>query len=111
MTNIRTGAKIARKLQQAEHAVDHAMIAASALIQTMIEGRLEVGVAAQSGHEALSHVVDGLHRLQAVRGSVIAGHDALKDFAEAAHIPYRMDGPMEPKLKPTGQLVVVASAT
>lgn len=110
MTNIRTGAKIARKLQEAEHAVDHAMIAASALIQTMIQGRFETGVAAQTGHEALAHVVDGLARLQTVRGSVIAGHDALKDVAEAAHIPYRMDGPLEPKLEPTGRLAVVASA-
>lgn len=111
MTNIRTGAKIARKLQEAEHAVDYAMIAASALIQTMIEGRFEVGVAAQSGHDALTHVVDSLHRLQAVRGSVIAGHDALKDLAEAAQIPYRMDGTMEPKIdRPKGELFVVASA-
>lgn len=110
MTNIRTGARIARRLQEAEHAVDHAMIAASALIQSMIEGRLEVGVAAQSGHDALGHVVDGLHRLQAVRGSVIAGHDALKDLAEAAHIPWRMDGTLEPKVRPTGQLRVVEAA-
>ena len=110
MTHIRTGARIARKLQETEHAVDHAMIAASALIQTMIEGRLEVGVAAQSGHEALTHVVEGLARLQTVRGSVIAGHGALKDLAEGAGIPYRMDGPMEPKLEPTGRLAVVPAA-
>lgn len=107
---IKTGVKIARKLQETEHAIDNAMIATSALIQTMIEGRLEVGVAAQSGHEALSHVVDGLSRLQAVRGSVIAGHDALKDLAEAIHIPYRMEGTMEPKVRPTGQLHVLPSA-
>lgn len=110
MTNIRTGARIARRLQEAEHAVDHAMIATSALIQSMLEGRLEVGVAAQSGHEALDHVVDSLGRLQGVRGAVIAGHDALRDLAEAAHIPWRMDGTLEPKVKPTGQLRVVAAA-
>ncbi len=110
MTSIRTGARIARKLQDAEHAVDHAMIGVTALIQSMIEGRLEVGVAACSGHEALTHMVDGLARLHTVRGSVIAGHDALKDFAEAANIPYRMDGTLEPKTKPTGRVTLVPLA-
>jgi hypothetical protein len=111
MTNIRTGVKIARKLQEAEHAVDHAMIAHSALIQTMLEGRLEVGVAAQTGHQALDFAVSGLSQLQAVRGSVIAGHDMLKCIAEAAGIPYRMDGTMEPKIDPPkGFMQVVANA-
>ncbi|MBX9616049.1 MAG: hypothetical protein Q8S03_05905 [Brevundimonas sp.] len=110
MTKIRTGVRIARKLQESEHAIDHAMIAVSALIQTMIEGRLDVGVAAQTGHLALDHAVVGLNRLQQVRGNVIAGHDALKDIAEAAGIPYAMDGTQEPKFPPTGRLAVVQAA-
>lgn len=107
---IRTGARIARSLQDAEHAVDHAMIATSALVQTMLQGRLEVGVAAQTGHEALSHIIDGLNGLQTVRGAIIEGHDVLKDVADAAGIGWRMEGTMEPKVRPTGRLAVVAAA-
>jgi hypothetical protein len=110
MTQIRTGVRIARKIQESEHAIDHAMIAVSAMIQTMIEGRLEVGVAAQTGHVALNHAIDGLARLNQVRGDVIAGHDVLKSVADAAGIPYRMEGTMEPKVgTPTGRLSVVAA--
>ena len=111
MTQLRTGVRIARKIQESEHAIDHAMIAVSAMIQTMIEGRLEVGVAAQTGHSALDHAVAGLSRLTQVRADVIAGHDALKDIAEEAGIPYRMDGTMEPKITPArGALTVVQAA-
>ncbi|WP_420478892.1 hypothetical protein [Brevundimonas sp. FT23028] len=110
MTHIRTGVRIARKLKESEHAIDHAIIAVSAMIQTMVEGRIEAGVAAQTGQLALTHVVDGLVRLNQVRGDVIAGHAALKDVADAAGIPYRMDGTMEPKIEPPiGRLSVVAA--
>ena len=84
MNHIRTGVRIARKIQDSEHAIDHAIIAVSAMIQTMVEGRLEAGVAAQTGHEALNHAVEGLARLNQVRGDVIAGHDVLKAVADAA---------------------------
>ena len=110
MTKLKTGVRIARKIQESEHAIDQAMIAVSAMIQTMIEGRLEVGVAAQTGHLALNHAVEGLARLNQVRGDVIAGHDALKDIAEAASIPYRMDGTLEPKIIPTGRTLSVVQA-
>ncbi|MFC7376933.1 hypothetical protein [Brevundimonas sp. GCM10030266] len=110
MNHIRTGVRIARKIQDSEHAIDHAIIAVSAMIQTMVEGRLEAGVAAQTGHEALNHAVEGLARLNQVRGDVIAGHDVLKSVADAAGIPYRMEGTMEPKITtPTGRLTVVAA--
>lgn len=110
MTPNRTGVRIARKIQESEHAIDHAMIAVSAMIQTMIEGRLELGVAAQTGHVALNHAIDGLTRLNQVRGDVIAGHDVLKSVADVAGIPWRMEGTMEPKIStPTGHLSVVAA--
>lgn len=110
MTHIRTGVRIARKIQDSEHAIDHAMIAVSAMIQTMVEGRLEAGVAAQTGQVALSHAVDGLTRLNQVRADVIASHDQLKAVADAAGIPYRMEGTMEPKIiPPAGHLTVVAA--
>ncbi|MFC5345328.1 hypothetical protein ACETK8_14300 [Brevundimonas staleyi] len=110
MTSLRTGARIARKLQDTEHAVDRALIATSDLIKTLIEGRLEVGVAAQSGHDALIQAVGGLNGLSIVRGQLIASHDELKALAEAAGIPYRMEGTMEPKVRPTGRLALVPDA-
>lgn len=110
MTQLRTGVRIARKIQESEHAIDRAMIAVSAMIQTMVEGRLEIGVAAQTGHDALNHAVDGLVRLTQVRSDVILGHDRLKDVAEAAGIPYRMDGTLEPKIDPKARILTVVQA-
>ena len=57
MNNRHVGVRIARRLQSTEHAVDKAMVETSALIQTMIEGRRDAGLAAEVGHLALLDMV------------------------------------------------------
>lgn len=107
MKNIRMGVRVARDLQTAEHAVDAAMVATTTLIQTMLEARVDAHLAAEVGQSALTEIVTGLSRLNDVRQSVVAGHRALSEVAENQGIGWRMEGPLEEKVKP---VAIVAQA-
>lgn len=100
MTNLRTGARIARQLQTAEHAVDHAMVAASALLQAMLEGRREANLAAEVGHAQIVDVVGSLTHLSGARELVVRSHGGLAEIASELAIGWRMEGPYEEKIKP-----------
>lgn len=100
MTNKHLGVRIARRLQTAEHAVDRAMVETTALIQAMIEARVEAGFAADVGQPALVTLVRGLSQLADARGTVVDGHEALAGVAERQGVRWRMEGPFEEKTKP-----------
>lgn len=108
MKNRHVGARVARRLQTAEHAVDKAMVETSALIQAMIESRTDAGVAAEVGHPALLDMVRGLSRLAEARGAVVDGHSSLAAVADAHGIGWRLDGPLEDK--PIGVFVETVPA-
>lgn len=110
MKNKHVSARIARRLQIAEHAVDKAMVETSALIQAMIEGRTDAGFAAEVGQPALLSMVLGLSRLADARGAVVEGHGGLAAVATAHDPGWRLDGPIEDKPKPVvlGTLPVAA---
>ncbi len=97
MKNRHVGARIARRLKTAEHAVDKAMVETSALIQAMIESRVDAGFAAEVGQPALLDMVRGLSQLAEARGAVVDGHSGLAAVAEAHAIGWRLDGPLEDK--------------
>ncbi|WP_292035629.1 MULTISPECIES: hypothetical protein [unclassified Brevundimonas] len=109
MTNIRMGARVARNLQTTEHAVDAAMVATSCLIQTMLEARADARLAAEVGQVALSEMVSSLSQLNDVRQAVVAGHRALAEVADNQGIAWRLEGPLEEKVKPTAVVVSVAA--
>lgn len=100
MKNRHVGARIARRLQATEHAVDKAMVETSALIQAMIEGRADAGFAADVGHPALVNMVRGLSQLAEARGAVVEGHEGLAAVASAQGVVWRLEGPLEEKTKP-----------
>lgn len=100
MTTLKAGARIARQLQTTEKAVDSAMVATSALIQAMIEGRGETSLAAEVGHTELTDMVVGLQRLNEARGLVVRTHSGLAVIAEQGGVGWRLDGPYEHKLTP-----------
>jgi hypothetical protein len=110
MKNRHVSARIARRLQTAEHAVDKAMVETSALIQAMIEGRAEAGFAAEVGQSALQNMVRGLSQLAEARGAVVEGHGGLAAVASAHDIGWRLDGPFEEKPKPMVVQSVSAAA-
>ncbi|HYC99265.1 hypothetical protein [Brevundimonas sp.] len=97
MKNRHVGVRIARRLQTAEHAVDKAMVETSALIQAMIEGRTDAGLAAEVGQSALLNMVRSLNQLAEARGAVVEGHEGLAAVASAQGISWRLEGPLEGK--------------
>jgi hypothetical protein len=100
MNNRHVGARIARRLQTTEHAVDKALIETSALIQAMVEARKDAGFAADVGHPALLHMVRGLSQLAEARGAVVEGHEGLAAVAANQGVGWRLEGPLEDKTRP-----------
>ncbi len=102
------GVRVARNIHTAEHAVDNAILEVNRMISSMVEGRAEVGLAAEVGQEALEASVNSLVSLTTARQGVIHAHSGLAQVAENQGIPYRMDGPYEQKIKPQAALRQVA---
>lgn len=109
MNDRAVGVRVARRLQTTEHAVDRAMIETTGLIQSMIEGRVAAGLAAEVGQSALATLIGALAQMAEARGSVVAGHAALAATAEAHGIGWRLEGPVETKT-PTAFVPVAVAA-
>lgn len=95
------GAKAARELRAAEHQLDHALAAHLALAQTLVLGRLEIGVAAAAGQDALADLTRAIGLAVEARGATIRAHEGLREAADDLNVPWRLDGPLE--TKPTSQ--------
>lgn len=101
MKRAQVGARIARQIQTTEHAVDRAMVEASELLQTLLDGRRDAAVGADVGHAEISDVVASLAQLNDARGLVVRSHGGLSQVARALGVSVRMEGPMEQKSPPT----------
>jgi len=110
MKNRHVGVRIARRLQTTEHAVDKAMVETSALIQAMIESRVDAGLAADVGQLALINMVRGLSQLAEARGAVVDGHEGLAAVAAAQDVGWRLEGPLEEKTKPATVGAIIKAA-
>lgn len=104
------GAKAARELRNAEHQLDHALASHLALAHTLILGRLEIGVAANAGQDALLELTRAIGFAVEARGATIRAHEGLRQTAEEFSVPWRLDGPMEPKGTPRTVTVATAAA-
>lgn len=101
MKRVHVGVRIARQIHTTEHAVDQAMMAASELLQTMLDGRREAAVGADVGHAEISDVVASLAQLNGARGLVVRSHGGLAQVAETLGVSWRLAGPYEEKNPPT----------
>jgi hypothetical protein len=99
MRQIRSAARIARQLRETEAAMDQAILRANALVTAMIEARIEGRLAAEVGQEALDNIVRGLRAMSEARGAIARGHGDLAKVADDLAIEWRMDGPLEEKIK------------
>lgn len=106
MKRIEVGVRIARKIHTTEHAVDRAMVAASELLQTMLDGRRDAAVGADVGHAEITDVVASLAQLNGARGLMVRSHGGLARVAETLGVSWRMDGGMEQKGPPTPMSLV-----
>jgi tRNA isopentenyl-2-thiomethyl-A-37 hydroxylase MiaE len=99
MKQIRSAARIARQIQQTERAMDQTILEANALLAAMIEARREGNFAAEVGQHALEDVVRSIKSLMEARGAIVSGHSNLAKVAKDLAIEWRMDGPLEEKIK------------
>lgn len=104
------GAKAARELRTAEHQLDHALASHLALAQTLVLGRLEIGVAANAGQQALVDLTRAIGLAVEARGATIRAHEGLRQTAEEFSVPWRMEGPLEPKVGETTGLAPASIA-
>jgi hypothetical protein len=91
------GARAARELRSAEHQLDHALASHLALAQTLVLGRIEIGVAANAGQQALLDLTRAIGFAVEARGATIRAHEGLRQTAEEFSVPWRLEGPAEPK--------------
>ena len=84
------------------------MVAASELLQAMLEGRRDAALGADVGHAEISDVVASLAQLNGARGLVVRSHGGLAQVAETLGVSWRMDGTMEDKL-PRAPMSLVAN--
>ena len=99
MKQIKSAARIARQIRRTEAAMDQTILEANALVTAMIEARLEGNFAAEVGHDALEDVARGIMALMDARGAIVSGHGNLAKVADDLAIEWRMDGPLEEKIK------------
>lgn len=98
MKRAHVGVRIARQIYTTEHAVDRAMVAASELLQAMLDGRREAAVGADVGHAEISDVVASLAQLNGARGLVVRSHGGLAQVADTLGVSWRFGGPYEDKI-------------
>jgi len=101
MKQIRSAARVVRQLQETEAAVDQAILRGNALVTAMIEARLEGRLAAEVGQDAFDNIVNGIRAMTEARGAIVRGHGNLAKVADDLAIEWRLDGPLEQKIKPT----------
>lgn len=99
MRQIKSAARIARQIRQTEAAMDQTILHANSLVTAMIEARQEGNLAAEVGQEALDDVVRGIRAMIKARGAIASGHGNLAKLADDLAIEWRMDGPLEEKIK------------
>ena len=100
MKQIKSAVRVARQLRETEAAMDQTILQANGLVTAIIEARIEGNYAAEVGHDALDNIVRGLNALIEARGAIVSGHSNLAKVADDLAIEWRMDGPLEEKLKP-----------
>lgn len=99
MKQIRSAARVARKVQQTEAAIDQSILETTALIAGIIEASREGHLAAEVGQGAIANMIVGLQAMATARGAIANGHADLAQVADDLAIQWRMDGPLVQKIK------------
>jgi hypothetical protein len=108
------GRRMAEKLYAAERALDAALAEIGDLSALMTRGRMDHGIAAVVGQEALEHVAKCGGSLTKARRALVEGHKQLARDARAMRIVWSVLGGPElkpedgPRTEPVGRLRRVA---
>lgn len=96
------GSDLAEHLHTAEHAVDFAVAALCDLGALMVRGRIEHGISAVVGQEALADITAAMPLITRVRGRLVQAHRQLARDARVMRIDWvRGFGGPEDKPPPT----------
>jgi len=108
------GRLMAEKLYAAERALDAALAEVGDLSSLMMRGRMDHGIAAIVGQDALEHVAKCGGTLTKARRALVEGHKQMARDARAMRIVWSVLGGPEtkpddgPRIEPAGRLRQVA---
>lgn len=78
--------QVAERLWATEVAIDNALAEAAALAGFMPIARMEAGMAAEVGHDAIVHANAAMNILTAARGRILDAHRVLADVQKVMRI-------------------------
>ena len=109
-SKIAAGRKVAKNIRLGEDAIDGSLIHSANLLASMLEGRLEMGVTAEIGHDAVMSVAAGLSALAQARDHIVAGHKQIADARDDLGFSPHSFGCTIGKAPAIGGLAVVEKA-
>ena len=95
MNKVEVVKSVAEKLYAAEDAVDEAMIRNTQLLESIVEGRRQLGVAATTAELAQTRVAEAIAALSEARRAVMAAHAGLKNVQQKLGVDDNEFGPMD----------------
>lgn len=95
MNKVEVVKSVAAKLFAAEDAVDAAMVSNTQLLESIISGRRELGVAATTAELAQTRVAEAIAALSEARRAVMAAHAGLKNVQTRLGVDDNEFGPMD----------------
>lgn len=101
------GRRMARKLHAAERALDGAVAEISDLAGVMTRGRMEHGIAAVVGQDALEHVAECVSALTRARRALVESHLQMSRDARAMRIDWGPTAGLDDKPDDGPRTVVV----
>lgn len=82
-TKLSAARSIAKALRPSEDSLDQSILQSAKLVTSIIEARLQTGVAAEVGHDAFMSATAGLVALREARDHVVACHKQLTSTRDA----------------------------
>ena len=95
MSKIETVKAVAAKLFATEEAIDTAMVRASQLLESMVEGRKALKLSAVAAEAAQSRVAESIGAMAEARRAVMAAHSSLQNLQRKMGIDDAETGPLE----------------
>ena len=95
MSKIETAKGVATKLFATEEAIDTAMVCASQLLESMVEGRKTLKLSAVAAEAAQSRVAESIGAMAEARRAIMAAHSSLQNLQRKMGIDDAETGPLQ----------------
>lgn len=88
---------VAGDLRQTEQAIDQSLSNAGILLTSLVSGRVEAGLPAQTGHQVLVKVSSAIAAAVECREQLVSAHKTLELVGGKLGADWSAGGPLEPK--------------